>query len=139
MRVATQEEGGNACSLRYRAEDPAPDPDLLLQRSPPPPTGVPEPEGQDFAAKPSTEGRIVVGDSATGEVRVGGDRDRFAVEPEVARRIASTPISAIRDRSRSIMRDQGPPLDHRHDRGAATRDGFRFNLKPLATSGMDGP
>ena len=93
-----------------------------------------------FAVEP-VAGRIYVIDLEgwpSGEVRAVGDRDWFAVELDVARHVASMPISAIRDRSPSIVGDQGPPLGDSHDHGAGTRDGFRFILKPLVTSERDG-
>ena len=41
---------------------------------------VSEPEGQDFSADDSSDGRVVVGGTATGEIGQSRDRDWFAVE-----------------------------------------------------------
>ena len=41
---------------------------------------VSEPEGQDFSADDSSDGRVVVGGTATGEIEQSRDRDWFAVE-----------------------------------------------------------
>ena len=75
VRVAAREEGENAYNLRYGAAPPPP----------PPPANVSEPEGQDFSADISTEGRVLVGGSATGEIDTGGDRDWFAVDLEAGK------------------------------------------------------
>ena len=52
---------------------------------PPVQESVPEPSGQDFAANTSTAGRVAAGDSVTGDIGSGGDRDWFAVELEAGR------------------------------------------------------
>ena len=44
------------------------------------PQTVSEPAGEDFARNSSTSGRVAVGDTATGRIGSGGDRDWFAVE-----------------------------------------------------------
>ena len=51
----------------------------------------------DLRANARTTGSVAVGGSATGETGAGKDIDWFAVEPDVGRRVASTPISATRD------------------------------------------
>ena len=97
VRVVAQEEGENAYTLRYRAEEPEapapPEPDPLpepeetkpqLQPNPSPVvlTSVPEPAGQDFSADTSTKGRILVDGSVTGNNDRWRDVDWFAVELE---------------------------------------------------------
>ena len=67
LRVAAREAGENAYALRYRMADPE---------------SVPEPAGADLPDDTSTQGRIAVGGSVTGEVRTANDRDWFAVELE---------------------------------------------------------
>ena len=44
------------------------------------PKSVSEPDGEDFSANNSTDGRVAVGDSATGDIGTPRDRDWFAVE-----------------------------------------------------------
>ena len=44
------------------------------------PQTVSEPAGEDFSADTSTSGRVAVGETATGKIGSGGDRDWFAVE-----------------------------------------------------------
>ena len=44
------------------------------------PQTVSEPEDEDFSQDTSTSGRVVVGETATGNIGRGGDRDWFAVE-----------------------------------------------------------
>ena len=44
------------------------------------PKSVSEPDGEDFSANKSTDGRVAVGDSATGDIGTPRDRDWFAVE-----------------------------------------------------------
>ena len=46
----------------------------------PTPKSVSEPDGEDFSANNSTDGRVAVGDSATGDIGTPRDRDWFAVE-----------------------------------------------------------
>ena len=46
----------------------------------PTPKSVSEPDGEDFSANKSTDGRVAVGDSATGDIGTPRDRDWFAVE-----------------------------------------------------------
>ena len=46
----------------------------------PTPKSVSEPDGEDFSANNSTDGRVAVGDSATGDIGAPRDRDWFAVE-----------------------------------------------------------
>ncbi len=46
---------------------------------------VSEPAGEDFSEDSSTRGRVVVGESATGEIEFHGDRDWFAVTLEANR------------------------------------------------------
>ena len=46
---------------------------------------VSEPEGQDFSANTSTDGRVAVGDSVTGNIGSARERDWFAVELEAGR------------------------------------------------------
>ena len=43
---------------------------------------VSEPDGEDFSASKSTDGRVAVGESVTGNIGATGDRDWFAVELE---------------------------------------------------------
>ena len=58
-------------------EDPVEEPvDPPVQES------VSEPDGADFSRDATTEGRIAVGDSVTGNIGSPGDRDWFAVEFE---------------------------------------------------------
>ena len=49
------------------------------------PVSVSEPAGEDFAADTTTAGRVVVGESATGELAPVGDVDWFAVELEAGK------------------------------------------------------
>ena len=46
---------------------------------------VVDPDEEDLAADTSTDGRVAVGDTATGNIGSGGDRDWFAVELEAGR------------------------------------------------------
>ena len=75
VRVAAREEGDNAYNLRYGAAPPPP----------PPPTSVSEPEGQDFSADISTQGRVLVGGSVTGNIHRWNDIDWFAVKLEAGK------------------------------------------------------
>ena len=52
---------------------------------PPVQESVSEPSGQDFSANTSTAGRVVVGDSVTGNIESARERDWFAVELEAER------------------------------------------------------
>ena len=52
---------------------------------PPVQESVSEPSGQDFSANTSTDGRVVVGDSVTGNIGSARERDWFAVELEAGR------------------------------------------------------
>ena len=52
---------------------------------PPVQESVSEPSGQDFSANTSTDGRVVVGDSVTGNIESARERDWFAVELEAGR------------------------------------------------------
>ena len=47
------------------------------------PVSISEPSGTDFAADATTDGRVVAGESATGEITAAGDVDWFAVEMQV--------------------------------------------------------
>ena len=46
---------------------------------------VSEPDGEDFSANTSTDGRVAVGGSATGEIEDANDRDWFAVTLEAGK------------------------------------------------------
>lgn len=92
VRVVAQEEGENAYSLRYQSAElesaPEPDPDPEPQpeaEQPDTPANVPQPKGQDLSADTSTQGRVPVDGSVTGELEAGGDRDWFAVELEAGK------------------------------------------------------
>ncbi len=100
VRVAAQEAGDNAYMLNAVASEPevrphappgAPQQQQGVQSIQ---TSVSEPDGEDFAADTSTQGRVVVGDSVTGAItrqpdrsatpgeRFDLDRDWFAVSLE---------------------------------------------------------
>ena len=89
VRVVAQEEGENAYKLRYRAAEPEPDPQpqqgAPQQQQAVVPTNVPEPEGQDFADNTSTQGRVLVDGSVTGNIHHWSDTDWFAVELEAGK------------------------------------------------------
>ena len=70
VRVAAEETGDNAYTLRAGARD-------LETTSPS--VSVSEPEGEDFPANTSTAGRVLVGDSVTGNIERRNDVDWFAV------------------------------------------------------------
>ena len=49
------------------------------------PQTVSEPDGEDFSVDTSTAGKVVVGETATGEIGTASDRDWFAVELEAGK------------------------------------------------------
>ena len=74
VRVAAQEAGDNAYVLRAAAADPE-----IVQPS------VSEPFGGDFPRNTSTQGRIAIGDTVTGNIEGPRDVDWFAVELEAGK------------------------------------------------------
>ena len=98
VRVAAQEAGDNAYILNAVASEPEVPP-----HAPPPgapqqqqqgvqsiQTSVSEPDGEDFAADTSTQGRVVVGDSVTGAITRQPDRsatpgERFDLDRRLVR------------------------------------------------------
>ena len=90
VRVEAREAGSNEYLLRYGVSlpDPGEVERLEAERAsgeadPPPAAGsVAEPAGEDFTADTATGGRVLAGESVTGEIGESGDVDWFAVELE---------------------------------------------------------
>ena len=81
VRVEAKEAGTNAHVFRYGVSEADADEVARLQaQHAGPPTSVSEPEGSDFSADASTSGRVLAGESVTGNIAGAGDVDWFAVE-----------------------------------------------------------
>ena len=81
VRVEAKEAGANAHVFRYGvSEADAGEVARLQAQHAGPPTSVSEPEGSDFSADASTSGRVLAGESVTGNIAAAGDVDWFAVE-----------------------------------------------------------
>ena len=104
------------------------------------PKSVSEPDGEDFSANNSTDGRVAVGDSATGDIGTPRDRDWFAAElvagGEYRFDLKGSPTgdgTLFDPDLRGIYNNKG-----RFIRGTTDDDGTGFNSRETFTPDQDG-